>query len=422
MNPVTNHYIMSSPAERARLRVVYALLGTAFFMPLQLIAMECCLVFAAAAAVQCAKKYGMPPMPSPPAGVPAAGFFIAAFLSLAGSPETLLGLAFYAFTIVQYAVLYVLAAYFLRGEEERRLVLMGLLFGAACTAAYGLYQYAHMLTLGEAEWVDNSAFPMLRRRMYSTLYNPNLLSAFLLMVMGAAASLTICRPGRRSKALWASLFCVLSLCLILTYSRGAWLSAAALVLYFGAVWDKRLWLLFLAVPAVLFFYHGGVADRLMSIFTYSEADTSVSMRMAMWTAAWDMAADHPVLGVGWGAFKYIYPVYNEFIQEAGITIYHAHNMFFNILAETGWIGLMFYLWFFFGTGLRALQHLRRGAAGSDRAVAMTAGAAVVSQAVCGIGDYDLFSTQIALVFWMLCGLFANMDIEGRQGKKPPAEP
>ena len=33
MNPVMNQYKMSSPAERARLRVVYALLGTVFFMP-----------------------------------------------------------------------------------------------------------------------------------------------------------------------------------------------------------------------------------------------------------------------------------------------------------------------------------------------------------------------------------------------------
>ena len=51
MNPVMNQYKMSSPAERARLRVVYALLGTVFFMPVNLIAMEICLALAVVFAV-----------------------------------------------------------------------------------------------------------------------------------------------------------------------------------------------------------------------------------------------------------------------------------------------------------------------------------------------------------------------------------
>ncbi len=418
MNPVTNQYMTSSPAERARLRVVYALLGTVFFLPLQLIAMEICLIGAVAAAAYYVRKYGSPSLSVPPMAVPAAGFFAAALLSLVGSPAGLLGLAFYVFTIVQYAVLYVLTVYFLRGSRERHLFMICLLAGAACVVVYGLYQYANMLTLGEAEWVDNSAFPQLRRRMYSTLYNPNLLSAFLLMVMSAAASMAICTERMRSRIGYAAFFCAVSLCLILTYSRGAWLSAAALLFFFGAVWDKRIWGLFLSVPLILLFYHGGVADRLISIFTYSEADTSIAMRMAMWTAAWDMAADHPIFGVGWGAFKYIYPVYNEFIQQAGITIYHAHNMFFNLLAEVGWSGFLFNMWFFFGMGWRALQWQHRSnIVAADRAVAITMGGTVVSQAVCGIGDYDLFSTQISLAFWLLCGLFANMVLEYQKNMK-----
>ena len=417
MNPVMTQYTMSSPAERARLRVVYALLGTVFFLPLHLIAMELCFVAMLVLAGVYIRKYGCR-AELPPLAVPTCGLFASALLSLVGSPNSLLGLAFYFFTIVQYGLLYGVAVYFLQGKRERRLVLTCLLVSACLVVLYGLYQYAHMLTLGESEWVDNSAFPLLQRRMYSTLYNPNLLSAFLLMVMGATASLAIHTAHKWHRLSYSAVFAFLSLCLILTYSRGAWLSAAALVFFFGFVWDKRLWLLFLSVPFILMFYHGGVADRLMSIFTYSEADTSVSMRLAMWAAALEMAGDHPLLGIGWGAFKYVYPVYNEFIQEAGITIYHAHNMFFNILAETGVIGFCFSMWFFFGMGVKAAACLRNPLVqGVDRATAMMMGAAVISQAVCGLGDYDLFSTQISLTFWLLCGVFANMFVELRKKYK-----
>ena len=213
----------------------------------------------------------------------------------------------------------------------------------------------------------------------------------------------------RMNEIGATFFAILTLGLILTYSRGAWLSVCALIFFFGLFWDKRVWLLFLAGPLILAFYHGGVADRLMSIFSHSEADTSVSMRMDMWEAAIAMFVDHPVLGIGWGAFKHVYPVYNELIQEAGIVIFHAHNMYLNILAETGMAGLGFGLWFFFGNAWYAIRYVRSHAAHTfSRSLAMTLAAAVLSLGISGMSDYDLFSTQISLTFWLMSALFANM--------------
>ena len=73
--------------------------------------------------------------------------------------------------------------------------------------------------------------------------------------MGIAASCTIWTDHRRRRLLYVGLFTIFTLCLILTYSRGAWLSVFAMVFFFGLVWDKRVWLLFLVVPVVLVFYH-----------------------------------------------------------------------------------------------------------------------------------------------------------------------
>jgi O-antigen ligase len=301
---------------------------------------------------------------------------------------------------------------FIHGEKERRLLVWCLLAGAFCVVIYGFYQYAHMLTLHESEWVDQSTFPLLRRRMYSTLYNPNLLSAFLLMVIGTTISMSIWTEHKWHRLMFLGLLGLLMVCLVLTYSRGAWVSVCALIVFFGIVWDKRLWLLLLAVPVILFFYHGGVTTRLLSIFSHSEADTSVSMRMDMWTAALAMFFDHPLLGVGWGAFKYVYPVYNELIQEAGITIFHAHNMFLNVLAETGIIGTGFGFWFFYGNAWYAGRFLRQVKFDTfSRAIAMTTMAAVVSITISGITDYDLFSTQVSLTLWLLCGIFGNTYVE-----------
>ena len=406
----------SSSQEKARIHVVYALLGTVFFMPLQIIAMEACLILALILAARYIWKYPVASWHDTPLFKPAALFAVLAFISLAGSPKPLFGVAFYLFTVLQYFIFYNLIVVFVRGGEERRLFLLVFL----AVVLFGLYQYAHMLTLHEEEWVDNSAFPLLRRRMYSTLYNPNLLSEFLLMAISAAFSLLIVKKRAPKKmAVLLTLLAALALCLILTYSRGAWLSAGALVFFFGLVWDKRLWLSFLCIPFLLAFYHGGVTHRLLSIFYHSSADTSVSMRMDMWLAALQMVGDHPMLGIGWGAFKFVYPVYNELIQQAGITIFHAHNMYLNILAETGIAGFCAFFWLFFGAAVYAVRFLRLpGIQPQERAMALMTAASILAVAVSSFSDYDLFSTQISLTLWFLLGLFSNMHEEyGKRAKK-----
>lgn len=401
-----------TPSEKARLRVVYALMATAFCLPLNIFAMEFCFVIAVVLAAYYSWKYDMRHVSWMGVFLPAGLFAVISLISLVGSPNVLFGLGFYAFTVLQYILMYALLIFFVRTAAERHLVIVCLLISAAGTVLYGIYQYAHMLTLHEAEWVDNSAFPLLKRRMYSTLYNPNLYSAFLLMMMGGTASMSIWTRHTWHRIGYITLFAALGLCLILTYSRGAWLSVAALVFFFGLVWDKRLWLLFLLIPPILLFYHGGVTDRLLSIFYHSEADTSVSMRLDMWYSAMEMIIEHPLLGVGWGAFKFVYPVYNELIQEAGITIFHAHNMFLNIWAETGVLGFVCFFCFFYGNAYYGWKLLNMPQVHTfDRSAAMMMIAAVVSQTICGFSDYDLFSTQISLTFWLICGIFANAYIE-----------
>jgi putative inorganic carbon (hco3(-)) transporter len=408
MNPKT--FIAGSPSEALRMRIVYALFGTAFFLPLNIFVMEACFITAVFMSAYYTWKYDMHIWRYMPLFWPAAAFSVTAFLSLAGSPKAVYGVAFYFFTVVQYFLIYNMIVTFIRGERERRILLYCFLAGAVCVAVYGLYQYTAMQGLHDADWVDTDAFPLLQRRMYSTLYNPNLLSAYLLMVMGITASLTLWTRHNVHRIIYGALFVLFTFCLILTYSRGGWVSVFALVFFFGLVWDKRIWLLFLIVPLVLAFYHGGVVNRLLSIFSNCE-DTSVTMRLDMWESTFYMICDHPILGVGWGAYKYVYPLYNELIQEAGITIYHAHNMYFNIMAETGIVGFFFYMWFFFGTAWYGLRVLKENGDTFDNCIAMGAASVIAALAVSGISDYDLFSTQISLTLWFLCGLLSNIYIE-----------
>lgn len=282
-----------------------------------------------------------------PLMVPAALFAAAALVSLAGSPRALFGAAFYMFTVFQYILLYIGVILFVRGEGERRLFVCVIMEGAAVVALYGLYQYVHMLTLQESEWVDSSAFPLLQRRMYSTLYNPNLLSAYLLTVMGVTASVSLWVRKKVYKAagLGFFVFSPYAFCLHIPAAPGSarpsWPSSwdlfgtGAYGLSFGNSCGSSLLSWRYCGSAHLHFQppRGGYVRRHAARYVERYRRN---------------VAGSSFFGIGWGSFKFAYPAYNELIQKAGITIFHCHNLFLNILTETGLAGFITFFTFFFG--------------------------------------------------------------------------
>jgi O-antigen ligase len=164
-------------------------------------------------------------------------------------------------------------------------------------------------------------------------------------------------------ALYSAATAVIAAGLLASWSRGAWLGAVAGILVvlvlrsrLAAILSGLAVLLLLAgllmgafspdmVPAP-------VAERLADIPAYfgltdvlSQAVTdenfSVLERIAHWVAAQRMWAQAPWLGVGPGNYAQVYPQVRLLQWEDALG--HAHNIYLNIAAETGLIGLAAYL-------------------------------------------------------------------------------
>ena len=194
---------------------------------------------------------------------------------------------------------------------------------------------------------------------------------------------------RRQKGLLLLLTMGLVVCLALTYSRGAWISLLFILAVYGLEYDKRLFALLLLVPVILFFYQGQVAVRFLSLF--SAQDTSIGMRFTMWRNTLRMISDHPLLGCGWGAYYLVYPDYDLLIRRAGVTIFHAHNMYLSVMANVGIPGAIAYFWFYFGHIRYAWRVYRKSQDTFYKAIGLGTIAAITAVAVNGIGDYTLFS-------------------------------
>ncbi|MCZ7545276.1 MAG: O-antigen ligase family protein [Anaerolineae bacterium] len=127
-------------------------------------------------------------------------------------------------------------------------------------------------------------------------------------------------------------------------------------------------------------------------------------RLAHWQAAVAMADDHPWLGVGFGNYEPAYPAYR--LMNWSDALGHAHNYYLNLLAETGWIGLIAYLLLWLAAALMTLRALRR-TAGFQRGVALGLLGACTHLAVHSLLD-KLYVNNLFLHIGVMLGILAAL--------------
>ena len=90
---------------------------------------------------------------------------------------------------------------------------------------------------------------------------------------------------------------------------------------------------------------------------------SVSNRGDLWRAAWRMASDNPVTGVGFDSYEYFYRTYRDEVaiitRGASTTSNSAHNVLLDILSSGGFMLLAVYLGILFLVLLSAIKVLKR---------------------------------------------------------------
>jgi O-antigen ligase len=191
--------------------------------------------------------------------------------------------------------------------------------------------------------------------------------------------------------------------LALTYVRGAWLGfvAGALAVLIGL--GRRglfaaaaLLLIGTATVALL----PGVGARVRTIG--SSTDDTTRDRLAMIEAGRRLVLRHPVLGIGPGQVKRIYPSVAT-AEAMRHSTSHLHNTPLQITVERGLVGLATWLWIFVAGLVRGTVVMRRLPA-HDRAIALGVLAAIVTFLVGGLFEYNFGDTEVLLVMLALMAL------------------
>lgn len=320
-----------------------------------------------------------------------------------------------------YLLLFLLLSRLMRSPRCRTSLITVYLHTATFVSIFGLRQWFFGVD-ALATWVDPESSLAGTTRVYSYLGNPNLLAGYLIPAIIFSAAAVFAWQGWGVKLLAVVMLCVNIACLVLTFSRGGWIGfvvAGFVFLLMMIYWIlprlARFWQIWL-MPMVL----GGTTtflaiavstvqplrDRVASIFVGRE-DSSNNFRINVWNSVIEMIQARPVLGIGPGndAFNAVYPFY----QEPDYTALSAYSVYLEIAVETGFVGLVCFLWLLLVTfthgwiqlhKLRRLQH-------RDAFWLMGAIATMVGMLSHGLVDTVWYRPQVSILWWLMIALVAS---------------
>jgi len=177
------------------------------------------------------------------------------------------------------------------------------------------------------------------RNIGSLIGDPNDLSLVLMFPMSFTLS-NLLQPsiGKIHRALLAVVYVILLWAIIATQSRGGLMGIMAVTGYFAFKRIKnKVYVLaggVMLLPILLVM--AGVADRSSGGAAEGGVDESAMGRIYAWMAAWGMAVHNPFTGVGINNFYLNYYLFSPHWDGKNHAV---HSTWFQVLAETGFVGL-----------------------------------------------------------------------------------
>lgn len=244
--------------------------------------------------------------------------------------------------------------------------------------------------------------------------NPNDFAYLLVTSLPLAVYLAL---EERPRGLWALCVVVLFAGMLATVSRGALAGLAGVLVW--AVATRRLPLRGLvaagALVGAVVILGLALAAPVIEQRLDSKGNVAVEnsdSRLAFWSAAVYMAADHPLTGVGPGRFGE--EGMDNYIRgtSQGIDDPVTHSTYLEVLAENGVPALVALLALLWGTGVALGRLRRRAVVLADRGGARLASAlqaALIAAVVAGV----FLSGAVIVSLWLVTGLAAALSRDRR---------
>jgi len=238
----------------------------------------------------------------------------------------------------------------------------------------------------------------------SVFLSPTLLASYLNLCIFLAIGKLLNLKRDRQKVVMIGVIFILCCALLFTFSRGGWagfLFGLIYMLYKSNTLKKTI-VLILPILLIFILFWGGIIKEVTSArlisYVHPQEDPAFQERLILWHATTkEIILGNPVLGVGIGnsaealdELSHYYPVKFQYI----------HNLYFNILAELGIIGLILFFWICTSIALAIFSFLKENPIEESRKLIWAFYAGLISYAVHGAVHFSLAERHI----WVFLGI------------------
>ncbi|MEH0760059.1 O-antigen ligase family protein [Vibrio sp. 16] len=185
------------------------------------------------------------------------------------------------------------------------------------------------------------------RHLGSMLGDPNDLSLVLMFPLAFAISFATTKNIGMARLLGIVGVLLAIWAVLATQSRGGLLGSLAVFGMFGLrlIKSKTLLVTLGVIAASALFLAAGISDRQSGGAAEEGIDASAMGRLYAWEAAFKMAVSNPLTGVGLDNFYVNYFFYSPHWDGLNHAV---HSTWFGVLAETGFLGLLVFIWLIIG--------------------------------------------------------------------------
>lgn len=294
-----------------------------------------------------------------------------------------------------FAVPYFLIINTIKTKNQWYNLIVTFILAGFFVALFGLYQNFFMAAT-DTSWIDEEMFEEIGVRVYSTFENPNVLGQFLVLATPLAFAAMWSVKKMSSKILFLVMTSVMGGCLVLTWSRAAWVGIVLAIGFFLLMKDRR-WssLCILALLILPFVLPENIISRITSIGNMK--DSSTAYRVSIWVAALKMAKDYWLsgIGLGMGAFERVYQ--NYALNGAGFAL-HSHNFYLELIVEFGVMGLLLFMLIIFSAFKQIVSIKDKNSINKNIAIAI--GGALIGYLFQGVAEFLWYNYRMILIFWI----------------------
>lgn len=325
------------------------------------------------------------------------------------------------------ALLYcsVIFAYFLtvnliRSSDWVKRCIFSFVFSGVLSALIGILQ----IFIGgfEGGWLDQTAFSYISVRITSTFDNPNVFASYLVLLIPYVFNEFMFSEKLGEKIAKFGIFIMLAVCMIETWSRGAWISLAVALVAYLLMYSKKtvpyVALGGIALAAGIPFIAPNVYDRLLSVG--NRADTSIGYRVSIWKSVLRMISENWLTGIGYGqaAFQ---SLYLPFAYSGALAAKHAHSLYLQILVEMGAVGLVLFILVILLFVQNVFEYLYRIGDANKKGRVIAGISAILGILVMGFADHIWYNSRTFLAFWLVISVTASQTRIGLGEREKTAE-